>query len=268
MAAENQIDNDIVFVIQTNPEEGQHTNEKDDIPELRKLFVEDWDLDSTVYDILIDHRITLPYLKIVDHKALDDIFSVLKWNGHKHALRAKLKKWNDSVRFRTQELPAGSHMNELVPSRPRSEKDCTFHPGSFKHKLLPTADTNSLLLDILPRNEKGKIVSQYYEKNHKLEDEHKRSLAHTIVDFYTANNEYFHLPDMERFAQLIAARFSTEIAETYYNPRDSVAGKLHPSGLLYDRFHKRNKTISAKRRTKVFDPWKKYKSKTSDLSSD
>ncbi|XP_055533791.1 uncharacterized protein LOC129723538 isoform X2 [Wyeomyia smithii] len=73
---------------------------------------------------------------------------------------------------------------------------------------------------------------------------------------------------MERFAQLIAARFSTEIAETYYNPRDSAAGKLHPYGLLYHRFHNRNKTISAKRRTKVVDPWKKCKSKTSDLSSD
>lgn len=27
----------------------------------------------------------------------------------------------------------------------------------------------------------------------------------------------------------------------YYNPRDAKADKKHPSGLIYDRFHNRNK---------------------------
>lgn len=29
--------------------------------------------------------------------------------------------------------------------------------------------------------------------------------------------------------------------ETYFNPRDVKAEKKHPSGLIYDRFHNRNK---------------------------
>ncbi|XP_055548889.1 uncharacterized protein LOC129732240 [Wyeomyia smithii] len=255
------------IILLTIPEEEQLSDEEYNIQELNKLLVEDWDLDSVVCDILTDHGITLPYLKIMDQKALDDIFSVLKWTGHKHALRARLEEWKDSVLFRPQESPGSSQLNEPGPSGSRNEKDYTSHPGPFKHKLLSTAVTNCLLLDILQRNEKGKIVSQYYGKKHKLKDEHKRSLAHTIVDFYIAHDEYIHLPDMERFAQLIVARFPPEIAETYYNPRDSAAGKLHPSGLLYDRFHNRKKTVRAKHRTTV-DPWKKCCSKITDLSSD
>lgn len=160
---------------------------------------------------IIDHGITVSYLKILDEKALDDIFSVRKWTGNKHALRSKLEKWDNCVLYRPQEPPACGQLNEPISSSSRYETECTFQPGPFKHKLLPTAVTNALFLDILQRNEKGKIVSRYYEANHKLRDEHKRALAHTIVDFYIARDEYLRLPDMERFAQLIAARFPPEI---------------------------------------------------------
>ena len=80
------------------------------------------------------------------------------------------------------------------------------------NKLLQTTVTNNVLLGILERNEKGKIVCQYYQAHQRLDVEQRRSLAHTIVDYYIANNTYFTLADMERFADLIAARFPPEIS--------------------------------------------------------
>lgn len=200
--------------------------EADEIPELRNLLVEDWDLDPTVYAILIsklkqlidwlfitctiaDHGITLSYLKDLDEKALNDVFSVIKWTGHKHSLRSKLEHWDESVLFRP---PSINQLNEPTPSSSQQENVYNTQPGPFKRKLLPTAVTNNLFLDILQRNEKGKIVTQHYIANHRLDVEHKRFLAHTVVDYYIANDNYFNLADMERFAQLIAARFPPEIA--------------------------------------------------------
>ncbi|XP_065088560.1 uncharacterized protein LOC135710036 [Ochlerotatus camptorhynchus] len=231
-------------------------NEADEIPELRNLLVEDWDLDPTVYAILINHGITLSYLKDLDEKALNDVFLVIKWTGHKHSLRSKLEHWDESVLFRP---PSINQLNEPTPSSSQQENVYNTQPGPFKRKLLPTAVTNNLFLDILQRNEKGKIVTQHYIANHRLDVEHKRFLAHTVVDYYIANDNYFNLADMERFAQLIAARFPPEIAETYYNPRDFTANKMHPSGLLYDRFHNRNKKSLISRRATIIDHWKECK---------
>ncbi|XP_058835567.1 uncharacterized protein LOC131692500 [Topomyia yanbarensis] len=181
----------------------QFINENDENPELYQLIIDSWNLESAIYAILIGHGITVPYLKILDEKALDDIFSVAKWTGHKHALRMKLCGWEESVLFRqTPHVEANQTNCVAIPGR----------PGTSKHKLLPTSVTYSLLDDILQRNEKGKIVTRYYETHKSLDSEHRKYLAHTIVDYYIANHIYFALPDMARFAQLISERFSPEIS--------------------------------------------------------
>lgn len=229
----------------------------------------------------------MPYLKILDEKALNDVFSVIKWTGHKHSLRSKLEHWRESVLYQPMPAPSGNQLRETTPSSFQQENVCTVQPGPSKRKLLPTAVTNNLFLDILQRNEKGKIVTLYYTAHHRLDIEHRRYLAHTVVDYYIANEQFFNLADMERFAQLIAARFPPEISvilehkchgckyfnilifqETYYNPRDITADKPHPSGLLYDRFHNRNKKALKSRRAEINDHWKECKSKISELSSD
>lgn len=81
----------------------------------------------------------------------------------------------------------------------------------LKHRLLPTSVTAELLDDILKRNEKGKIVVKYFSEKQKLDAAHRKYLAHTIVDYYIANDLYFSLPDMTKFAQLIVGRFPNEL---------------------------------------------------------
>ncbi|XP_062709690.1 uncharacterized protein LOC134288543 [Aedes albopictus] len=236
--------------------------EADEQPDLRNVILEEWELGSSVYAILISHGVTLEYLKILDEKALSDIFSVVKWTGHKHALRSKLEQWQESALYRP--LPSNS-------SNPVSGTSSFHHvePGpSHVTRLLQTTVTNNVLLGILERNEKGKIVCQYYQAHQRLDVEHRRSLAHTIVDYYIANNTYFTLADMERFADLIAARFPPEIRATYYNPRDSASGKKYPSGLLYDRFHNRKKTGSSRRQIGECNPWTRSKADASKLTTD
>ncbi|XP_021707114.1 uncharacterized protein LOC110678464 [Aedes aegypti] len=116
---------------------------------------------------------------------------------------------------------------------------------SPQRKLIPTSVSRALLDNILERNEKGKIVAKYYQLHSRLDKQHRKFLSHTIVDYYIANQKYFALPDMSRFAELIAERFPSEIAVTYYNPRSNSANKKHPSGMLYDRFHNRKKTSAS-----------------------
>nr|XP_029724108.1 uncharacterized protein LOC115264504 [Aedes albopictus] len=236
-------------------------NDADEQPDLKNIIMEEWKLESTVYAILISHGVTMEYLKVLDEKALGDIFSVVKWTGHKHALRSKLEQWKESALYRP--LPS-------ITSNPVSGTSPGHNavPGpSHMTKLLQTTVTNHVLLGILERNEKGKIVCQYYQAHQRLDMEQRRSLAHTIVDYYIANNTYFTLADMERFADLIAARFPPEISETYYNPRDSASGKKYPSGLLYDRFHNRKKTGS-RRQVGEIDPWTRYKAEAVKLTAD
>ncbi|XP_062542343.1 uncharacterized protein LOC134210312 [Armigeres subalbatus] len=228
-------------------------------PDLRDIIENDWKLQTPVYSILISHGITLDYLKVIDEKALNDIFSVVKWTGHKHALRSKLEQWTESALYRPT-VPLINPINEA----PSSQNTL---PGPSQRRFLQTAVTNNELLSILERNEKGKIVCQYYEANRRLDLQHRRYLAHTIVDYYIANNSYFTLADMDRYSELIAARFPTELSVIYYNPRNAASGKKHPSGLLYDRFHNRKKaSLPNRRRTEVSDPWTICKAKASNLT--
>lgn len=135
-----------------------------------------------------------------------DIFSVVKWTGHKHGLRSKLEQWGESALCHPLP-PVGSNTDSETSSSPNAIPG----PSRFGQ----TTISNSLLISILERNEIGKIVCQYFQENQRLDVEHRRSLAHTIVDYYIANKIYFALADMERFADLISARFPTEISVIY-----------------------------------------------------
>ncbi|XP_021707649.1 uncharacterized protein LOC110678719 [Aedes aegypti] len=226
-------------------------------PELQELILGEWNLDAAIYSILVGHGITVGYLKDIDDAALSEIFSVIKWTGHKYALRKKLQSWPESSFYSTN----ASHEHGHTSS--------TSNPGPSNHCLLPSSVTRSHLEDVLERNEKGKIVRNYYEKHHQLDTEHKKYLAHTIVDYYIANDRYFTLTDMARFAHYIVERFPSELAEIYFNPRDNSIGKKHPSGLLYDRFHNRNKKSLLERKRKSnddIDHWKEYEAKAVALS--
>ncbi|XP_021708165.1 uncharacterized protein LOC110678890 isoform X2 [Aedes aegypti] len=217
----------------------ENIDEGDHDPELQNL-VEEWNLCPSVYAILIQHGYSVQYLKMMDDRSLDDVFSVVKWTGHKYALRQKLVLWPESVLFQSASTSSTSRNAPAVDST-EFPATSTVQSSSLKHRLLPTSVTSELLNDILNRNEKGKIVVNFFGKHQCLDSSHRKFLAHTIVDYYIANDMYFPLPDMAKFAQLIADRFSMELAETYYNPRDAKAEKKHPSGLIYDRFHNRNK---------------------------
>ncbi|XP_021710615.1 uncharacterized protein LOC110679620 [Aedes aegypti] len=98
----------------------------------------------------------------------------------------------------------------------------------------------------------------------RLDAQHRKHLAHTVVDYYIANETYFRIPDMARFAQCIAEKFPPELPEVYFNPRDATINKKHPSGILYDRFHNRNKQhlLQSKQEKKnPIDNWKIFKAK-------
>ncbi|KXJ80053.1 hypothetical protein RP20_CCG027013 [Aedes albopictus] len=212
--------------------------EQDHDPELQELLVAEWNLSPAIYAILIQHGFSVEYLKVMDDKSLDDVFSVVKWTGHKYALRQKLVLWPDSALFQSAST---SNVRQTSASSLQHPATAECKSILLKHRLLPTSVTSELFNDILCRNEKGKIVVKYFEKHQCLDTASRKHLAHTIVDYYIASDMYFPLPDMAKFAQLIAERFSMELAETYYNPRDAKADKKHPSGLIYDRFHNRNK---------------------------
>ncbi|XP_058456659.1 uncharacterized protein LOC131434042 [Malaya genurostris] len=217
--------------------------------------------------LVLGHGITVAYLKLLDQKALNDVFSVAKWTSHKHALRKKLSEWQESCLF--NQIPSHETDSSQVNWMPE--------PAAYKHKLLPTNVTYTLLDDILQRNEKGKIVTQFYKGHNNLDSEHRKFLAHTIVDFYIANNMYFPLPDMARFAQLISERFLSEISVIIsipkkilknYNPRDSTVNKKNPSGLIYDRFHNRNKKALVKSKSAVITCLQALRNKALELPFD
>lgn len=193
-------------------------------------------------------------------RSLDDVFSAAKWTGHKYALRQKLVLWPESALFRSASNSSAG-VNPLVAT-PVEFPTVASHLNPLKHRLLSTSVTAQLLNDILCRNEKGKIVVKHFQKHQCLDATHRKYLAHTVVDYYIANEMYFTLADMGKFAQLVAERFPKELAVNcpyntnrlfqynyaveflqvyYFNPRDAAAGKKHPSGLIYDRFHNRNK---------------------------
>ncbi|KAL1400706.1 hypothetical protein pipiens_007211 [Culex pipiens pipiens] len=192
-------------------------------PELRELLLTTWQLNPEVYVILRSHGYSYDYLKQIDDRALNDVFSVAKWTGHKYALRNKLVQWPES---KMVEEPCTSSAAGQNPE---------FKPK--QHNLLASSVTRNLLDDILSRNEKGKLVCQFYDSHQKLSTTYQKWLGHTIVDYYLANKTYFTLADMARFSELIADKFKSEICATYYNPRSARDKKKHPSGLLYDRFH-------------------------------
>ncbi|XP_055542936.1 uncharacterized protein LOC129728516 [Wyeomyia smithii] len=197
-----------------------------------------------VDDILSDpeyiaaHGFNVEYLMIMEDMALNDVFSVAKWTGHKYALRRKLMLWEDGILFQNN----ASASEPVAGTSPETSADLpTAHTSTQmdKTKLISKTVTSAVLDSILERNEKGKIVCNYYRDHHFLDKVHRNFLAHTIVDYYIANQTYFKPADMAQFSELIAERFKPEIAITYYNPRDISAGKDHTSGALYDRFHNR-----------------------------
>lgn len=155
---------------------------------------------------MIGHGVTVAYLADIDEAALADIFSVVKWTGHKHALRRKLQLWEESALYQRDRANNTSSdcSNQAGPSTQLSSR-------ASQHPLLSTSVTLSLLEDILERNEKGKIVTQFYEMHQRLDTHHRKHLAHTIVDYYIANERYFPIPDMTRFARCIAEKFPPEL---------------------------------------------------------
>ncbi|KXJ82973.1 hypothetical protein RP20_CCG008610 [Aedes albopictus] len=50
--------------------------EQDHDPELQELLVAEWNLSPAIYAILIQHGFSVEYLKVMDDKSLDDVFSV------------------------------------------------------------------------------------------------------------------------------------------------------------------------------------------------
>ncbi|XP_055614708.1 uncharacterized protein LOC129761035 [Uranotaenia lowii] len=226
-------------------EEGCHNEE------LRQLIVEDWQLDEAIYAILIAHGITINYSKNCDLTTLNDIFNVAKWTGHKHALRHKLQLWPSSLIFRKQ-IGAVSAVDE---------DECGLS-GTV------SSDSNQFVFeDIMRRNEKAKIVQQYFYSHKALDDKNRRSLVHVMVDYFIANKKYFSLSEMKIFSKMVSRRFPSEIAEIYFNPRDTKAGKKYPSGLFYDRFHNRNKSKIIKK-PKLEDPFDVYITSVASLTSE
>ncbi|XP_062550565.1 uncharacterized protein LOC134215377 [Armigeres subalbatus] len=248
--------NEVLDEVLDDPDEMIEEDNED--PELEELVVNRWGLNASIYSILIGHGITLGYLKDMDEAAFSEIFSLAKWTGHKYALKQKLKSWPESSLYESN-----ATVNE------KSYQSSA--PGPSKHPLLSSSVTKNLLEDILERNEKGKIVRNYYNKHRLLDTQHKKYLAHTVVDYYIANECYFTLSDMARFADFIAEIFPPEIAAVYYNPRDGTIGKKHPSGLLYDRFHNRNKKALLDRKrigSSDMDYWKLLEAKAVVLSAE
>ncbi|XP_021703565.1 uncharacterized protein LOC110677126 [Aedes aegypti] len=246
MDIKDDSDGKLVELIITNPEDIELTDDAGsdagDNYELLQLITETWCLDRVVYDILIAHGYTLEYAKTLDEKALNDVFSITKWTAHKHALRQKLTLWKESVLFREGDTEPVASCSYQVPVHNMATSSAAVSP---QRKLIPTSVSRALLDNILERNEKEKIVAKYYQLHSRLDKQHRKFLSHTIVDYYIANQKYFALPDMSRFAELIAERFPSEIAVTYYNPRSNSANKKHPSGMLYDRFYNRKKTSAS-----------------------
>lgn len=210
-------------------EEG-NTDTDDSTDDELSCLITSWGLDRKINEILFAHGYSIEYVKRLDEAALNDVFAKTEWTAYKHALRQKLVLWKDSVLYKPK-----PHPNDQTAST--SDSSC-FSP---RRNLIPTNVSKAVLDSILERNEKGKMVVRYFHQHNRLDNTHRKYLAHTVVDYYLARQKYFTIPDMLRFSELIAERFSPEISVTYFNPRNVTLKKKNPSGLLYDRFHNRKK---------------------------
>lgn len=183
-------------------------------PPLEDLLVRKWKLHSKINDFL-KGKITVDSLKLLTDKDLQELFGPDRMD-ERVCLRQKLQTWPASVMFvAPQEGPSEPRPLQLLSSRVRQ------------------ADLDELLKN----NEKGKIVAKFHEKFKTLPHGLQLDLAGIIADSYIAEGQKFPLPDMRKYAQLIASRFENELAETYFCDRDKSIEKSNPSGLIYSKYY-------------------------------
>lgn len=183
------------------------------IPPLENLIVHKWKLESKIYNA-VKGKITMDSLKLLCEKDLQELFGDRM--DEKVRLRQKLQTWPASAMF--------------VEPQESSSKQRPL-------QLLNTQVRESDLEELLKTNVKAKIVVKYHEKYGILTSGLQGDLAGVIVDSYLAEGRKFPIPDMRKYAELIANRFKTETEETYFCPRDKSIKKSNPSGLIYSKYY-------------------------------
>lgn len=192
----------------------ENNSRENNIPSLENLIVHKWKLEPSINDAL-KGKITVDSLKLLTDNDLQELFGPDRMD-EKVRLRQKLQTWPGSAMF-------------VAPQE-----------GSSKQRplqLLSSQVRASDLDELLKSNEKGKIVVKYHEKYGRLTSTLQGDLAGIIADSYIADGLKFPLPDMRKYAELIAKRFKSEIEETYFCPRDKNIKKKDPSGLIYGKYY-------------------------------
>lgn len=180
---------------------------------MKRLIIDDWKLEASTYELLVDCGISLSDVKEISKEDLDVIFP-LNRTGEKIRFRLKLRNWNESVLFQSPQEGCSTRLN-------------------FSKSQVAAKD----LQKILETNEKGKIISKYYDTYNSLHPSLRKHLSEIICDSYIANEQSFNVHDMQKYSELIATRFPSEDKETYFCGRDKTISKTNPSGLLYNRYY-------------------------------
>lgn len=166
----------------------ENNSRENNIPSLENLIVHKWKLEPSINDAL-KGKITVDSLKLLTDNDLQELFGPDRMD-EKVRLRQKLQTWPGSAMF-------------VAPQE-----------GSSKQRplqLLSSQVRASDLDELLKSNEKGKIVVKYHEKYGRLTSTLQGDLAGIIADSYIADGLKFPLPDMRKYAELIAKRFKSEI---------------------------------------------------------
>lgn len=169
--------------------------------------------ETKIIPFYFDIGLSYEDLKLLKKEDVDDLFSP-KRTGEKIRFRSKLRCWSESAQYQPPQEGCSRTLN-------------------FSKSHVKPEDLEKLLKE----NEKGKIITKYYEKFHTLNSLMRKQLSEIVCDSYISQEKPFPVHDMEKFSELISAKFDSESKDTYLCSRDKQIGKLNPSGLIYHRYY-------------------------------
>ncbi|XP_055914007.1 uncharacterized protein LOC129947469 [Eupeodes corollae] len=187
-----------------------------------KQLLKSWNLEHLT-EFLTSEKINIEILKIIKRRHINMLFKTQKI-GDLVVFEQSLAEWRSSLSLFVDEEESES-LHERGNQKPLSIASCNSSPTTSKGIESPDpSDVFISLSDIMNENVKSKIITDYYERYSKLQDEHRSMLISMICNYFQENYYHMSLGTSYRLENEILKRFSGEKLEYY---RVGRRGKIY-----------------------------------------